>query len=372
MTLHDAATREDGLRAISGFAGRMGDFYAAHRNTEAAAGAHTSGLSPYLRRRMILEEEVVEAARARHGAAAEKFVQEVYWRSYFKGYLELRPWIWTEYEKSLADARQRLGQDPALAARYRLAVDGHTGIDCFDAWAKALVADNWLHNHARMWFASIWIFTLGLDWVLGADFFMRHLLDGDPASNTLSWRWVAGLHTRGKHYVATRENIRRFTGGRYDPVGLNERPAPLAEPPALPARALPTADPAPGGEAALLIHLDDLYPESLDLGRTRIVRVIPLLAHAAGAAEAVTAFDRAAMEDALARAAAFFGCGAGAAEPGLPLVTAWAPVGPSVAGLPPAMRVRRAWDAAVWPFCTAGYGKALKAVQASAGVHVTF
>ncbi len=75
----------------------------------------------------------------------------------------------------------------------------------------------YLHNHARMWFASIWIFTLRLPWVLGADFFMRHLCDGDPASNTLSWRWVAGLHTRGKTYLARASNIATYTGGRFTP-----------------------------------------------------------------------------------------------------------------------------------------------------------
>lgn len=57
-----------------------------------------------------------------------------------------------------------------------------------------------------LWFASVWIFTLRPPWELGADLFMRQLLDGDPASNTLSWRWVAGMHTRGKHYLARRDN----------------------------------------------------------------------------------------------------------------------------------------------------------------------
>ena len=65
-----------------------------------------------------------------------------------------------------------------------------------------------------MWFASIWIFTLGLPWQLGADFFLRHLLDGDPAANTLGWRWVAGLHTKGKTYLASASNIRKCGAAR--------------------------------------------------------------------------------------------------------------------------------------------------------------
>ena len=59
-----------------------------------------------------------------------------------------------------------------------------------------LKEDGYLLNHVRMWFASIWIFTFNLPWQLGANFFMENLLDGDPASNTLSWRWVAGLQTK--------------------------------------------------------------------------------------------------------------------------------------------------------------------------------
>ena len=62
-----------------------------------------------------------------------------------------------------------------------------------------------------MWFASIWIFTLNLPWQLGADFFMQHLLDGDPASNTLSWRWVAGIQTKGKNYLARKSNIEKYS-----------------------------------------------------------------------------------------------------------------------------------------------------------------
>ena len=370
MASEFAASRADGLSRLAGFTGRMGRFYEQHRNTQARPGAYTSGLSPYLRRLMILEEEVVQTARAAHGGIADKFVDEVYWRTYFKGYLELRPWIWTSYGAALAAAQRRLAQQPDMAQRYRMAVEGRTGIDCFDDWAKGLVAANWLHNHVRMWFASIWIFTLGLDWTLGADFFLRHLLDGDPASNTLSWRWVAGLHTRGKCYVARAENIRRFTEGRYAPAGLNEQPVPLEEPPALPPRRIPVVDGPPEGEAALLIQGDALAqlgrPESLDLGRARITRLCPLAAHAEGAAEAVKAFDQAAMGDALARAAAHFGCEVGEPEPGLPLVTAWAPVGPSAALLPRAIRVRRGLDEGFWPGCMAGYRQAASRFQAAA------
>jgi deoxyribodipyrimidine photo-lyase len=80
-----------------------------------------------------------------------------------------------------------------------------------------------------MWFASIWIFTLQLPWQLGADFFLRHLWDGDPAPNTLSWRWVAGLQTVGKTYLARASNITKYTDGRFFPKGLAKEAAPVSD-----------------------------------------------------------------------------------------------------------------------------------------------
>ena len=80
-----------------------------------------------------------------------------------------------------------------------------------------------------MWFASIWIFTLNLPWQKGAEFFMKHLFDGDAASNTLSWRWVAGLQTKGKHYVAQSWNISKFTNNKYKNIKLNENALPVTD-----------------------------------------------------------------------------------------------------------------------------------------------
>ena len=354
----------------------MGRAYAAGRNTDRGSEApSTSALSPWLRRRMITEAETVAAAGDAHGAGAEKFVQEVFWRSYFKGYLETRPGVWLDYRRLLDEGRAQMERSSGLRRAYAEATEGRTGIDGFDDWARALTAENWLHNHTRMWFASIWVFTLGLPWALGADFFMRHLLDGDPASNTLSWRWVAGLHTRGRAYPARAENIRRYTDGRYNPQGLNEDPAPLTEAEPAAAEPLPKPGAAPAGEVALLLHLDDLNPESLDLGGARVVRVGGMVASAHGAVDAVRAFDEAAMADALERAAAHFDCPAAAAEAGwaggLPVVTPWAPVGPSADMLPESIRLRRQWDDAVWPRATKGFFQvkaAIPRVLAQAGI----
>lgn len=355
-------TRAAGLARLADFAPRMGRAYAEGRNTDRGPEmpTSTSALSPYLRRRVLLEQEVVAAALAAHEpAVAEKFVQEVFWRSYFKGHLETRPTLWTDYRRLVVQGRNRLATESGLRRVFHDAASGNTGIEGFDDWARELVENNWLHNHVRMWFASIWIFTLRLPWELGADFFMRHLIDGDPASNTLSWRWVAGLHTRGKPYVARAQNIRRFTDDRYCPTGLDEDPEPLEEPEPPDAISLAPADVAPDGNIALLLHLDDLHPESLPLGNARVVRVGGLLAHADGAVERVRQADRDAMTDALARAEAHFGYGAGLVEADwagtLPVVAAWAPVGPSAEALPPCLRVRRDWDSQVWPKATRGF-----------------
>ena len=200
-------TRAAGLERLSDFLEGPGAAYSADRNTDRGPGngPSTSMLSPYLRRRLITEAEVVAAAdRAFGDGGAEKFVSEVFWRTYFKGHLETHPAAWTDFLAEVGHGHDLLAAEPGLRRIHESAIEGRAGIDGFDDWARELVETGWLHNHARMWFASIWIFTLRLPWALGAAFFMRHLVDGDPASNTLSWRWVAGPHTRGKHYVPVR------------------------------------------------------------------------------------------------------------------------------------------------------------------------
>ncbi len=363
MTYAFTLTRAAALEHLASVIPHVGRTYASGRNTDVGPERRptTTVLSPFLRRRLLLEQEVVAAALEEHGPdEAGKFVEEVFWRSYFKGYLETRPAIWTNYNALVAKGHDEVAAQSGLRRAYERAVTGRTGIDGFDTWACELTDTGWLHNHTRMWFASIWIFTLQLPWALGADFFLRHLIDGDPASNTLSWRWVAGLHTRGKVYAARADNIRRYTDGRFSPEGLNEFPTAIEEMDQPGAAALPKADPVPKGDIALLLHLDDLCPESLPLNQARVVRVGGLLAHAPDAVADVRRADEQAMADALERARAHFGCDAVSVEEGwagdLPVVTPWAPVGPSASALPSdCKRVRRLWDDLTWPRATRGY-----------------
>ena len=182
---------------------------------------NVSELSKFISHRVLFEYDVAKRTLTQHPPkVVDKFIQEVFWRIYWKGWLEHRPEVWNDYVA--------FDHDTTPKRLFQQAVTGKTGIDCFDYWSAELQNTNYLHNHARMWFASIWIFTLGLPWQSGARFFMQHLFDGDAASNTLGWRWVAGIQTIGKHYVARVSNIEQFTNGRFSPNNLNETPLPVA------------------------------------------------------------------------------------------------------------------------------------------------
>tara|TARA_Y100001978_G_scaffold159906_1_gene145832 strand:- start:210 stop:656 length:447 start_codon:yes stop_codon:yes gene_type:complete len=114
------------------------DFGHPHKNV--------SKLSPYLRTRFISEEEVLKIAISRNNIKTiEKFIEEIFWRTYWKGWLENHPWIYEEY----------------LNKNKNQLLPKKTGIKCFDYWKEELLDTGYLHNHSRMWFASIWIFTLG-------------------------------------------------------------------------------------------------------------------------------------------------------------------------------------------------------------------
>ena len=186
--------------------------------------SNISCLSPYITHGVINELEVIDKSLKKFSFAKnDKFIQEVLWRVYWKGWLELRPNVWSDYLVELNNLRNEFKSNQ----NYLNAIEGKTNIECFNQWVKELKENNYLHNHTRMWFASIWIFTLELPWQLGAEFFMQHLYDGDAASNTLGWRWVAGVQTQGKHYLASEWNIRKFTNNRFQNIQLNENASPI-------------------------------------------------------------------------------------------------------------------------------------------------
>ena len=188
--------------------------------------SNISCISPYVTHGVINEIEIIKKSLKKYSFVKnEKFIQEVLWRVYWKGWLELRPDVWTDFKYSL----KKLKKEYENNNKYIEAVNAKTNIDVFNSWVNELKNFNYLHNHTRMWFASIWIFSLKLPWQLGAEFFLQHLYDGDAASNTLGWRWVAGVQTKGKHYIATEWNIKKFTNNRFNNIKLNENAPPVNE-----------------------------------------------------------------------------------------------------------------------------------------------
>ena len=217
-------SREGALKQLDAFINSELENYGFKRNFDFGPNdkSNVSCLSPYISHRLITEYEVAKTVLAKFPyQKVEKYIQEIFWRVYWKGWLELRPQVWTDFIEDL----KGLKEDD----NYKKAINGETQIECFNDWVKELKENNYLHNHTRMWFASIWIFTLNLPWQKGAEFFMKHLFDGDAASNTLSWRWVAGLQTKGKHYVAQSWNISKFTNNKYKNVKLNENALPVID-----------------------------------------------------------------------------------------------------------------------------------------------
>ena len=396
MTHPMTATRAAGLARLEEFSAKMGRDYAQGRNFDRGLGAHrdVSMLSAYIRRRLITEQEVIATAIKAQGAeASAKFIDEVIWRSYFKGWLEQRPEVWDSYADGLRQDFAELDADARLRHAVQAAETAQTGLAYFDSWAAELVETGYLHNHARMWFASIWIFTLKLPWRVGADFFLRHLLDGDPASNTLSWRWVAGLHTRGKPYVAQADNIARFTEERFVPrrqeltqgaVGLE-----ALEPDGLPECQAPRVPIAPQKHipTALLLTEEDCRIEDFPVQDLICTTVATLAASSLRspreAAPLVAQFEAEALADVAQRS----GHAVTALQIGAPsdlvkwalqsgaqqIVTPYVPVGPlrdwlarakpelDAAGISLA-EWRRDWDATIWPYASAGFFKVKKQI----------
>ena len=228
----------------------------------------------------------------------------------------------------------------------------------------------------------------------------KHLVDGDPASNTLSWRWVAGLQTKGKTYLATRDNISRYTEGRFAPQGLATRAMPLDEPPLAAARPVPAADRLPDtGDFALLLCEEDLGVETLGLDSAR-VNGVGLTSFAerrtgSGASPAVNSFTDGALGDTLSRCVSFFPHAGQKAvlqpdeianwlgEHGVKtLVIPYCPVGPASEGLAALMpefsargvrtlMIRRPWDSHAWPHAGKGFfqlGKNIPDILAAEGL----
>lgn len=387
-------TRAEALVRVSEFL-PVATRYSAQRNYVVAGHPHVSRLSPAVRYRLVSEAEILDAVLAAHAfPAVEKFVQEVVWRTYWKGWLELRPGVWQDYCEQVA--RLRVSAPENTLARVAEVTSGRSGVAIMDRFARELIDTGYLHNHARMWFASFWIHVERLPWALGADFFLRHLLDADPASNTLSWRWVAGLQTKGKTYLVRRSNLEKYADPAWleDTAGLDRLDdanvsAAIVEDTAdlsiVPLNDLPAAPEAATGRCGFWLHSDDLSIETSRLAELQPSSCRAFLSgrmvEALGLSPRRESYLRGAMHDAVTRAAAHFGCPAEfeltetlpaaiagwAQQDRLDTVVAFEPLVGPLRDTLPAIRsallasgiklvlVRRPYDAALFPLARGGY-----------------
>ena len=170
-------------------------------------------LSPYIRHGVLTLVEVRDAVlrRTRERASSEKLINELGWRDYWQR-------LWGAWGEGIWRDREPLktGHPPgSYAAALPLDVAaGRTGLACMDAFIDELHSTGWLHNHARMWLAAYLVHWRRLRWQVGAAWFLAHLLDGDPASNNLSWQWVTSSFSH-KPYFFNRANLERYSGGRF-------------------------------------------------------------------------------------------------------------------------------------------------------------
>lgn len=184
--------------------------YAKTRNS--LTGAVTR-LSPYIRHGVLGLREIRDYVldRVKNSEDASKLINELGWRDYWQRlYIKLGKGIWENQEE------YKTGYKPGdYAAKLPLDIsEGKTGMVCIDSFSQELRETGYLHNHIRMWLAAYIIHWRRIQWQAGAKWFLQHLLDGDPASNNMSWQWVASTFSH-KPYFFNRENLERYTKGVY-------------------------------------------------------------------------------------------------------------------------------------------------------------
>jgi len=361
------SSRTAALQRLEEFVPAGAADYARTRNFVRSGHSNVSRLSAALRHRLIAEEEVVAAVLSVHRfPAVEKFVQEVVWRTYWKGWLEQHPGVWADYVRLAAEPVPEVPADGAMRV-----------------FTEELRSTGYLHNHARMWWAGWWCHQQGLPWAAGARFFFDHLLDADAASNTLGWRWVAGLQTPGKAYLARRDNLAKYWEEHVPLDGIDDDarariPTETADRSRLALPEYPEEPPSMEGSFALLGHADDLSLETTPLGGLRPAAVALVGQPGVTDGEAKRAWREKAMDDAADRWAAHYGLDvarlprwdalpawvASGGYEGVVLMApfagddadAWRPVrrALSEAGVK-AIECRRAWDQRLFPAARTGF-----------------
>lgn len=187
--------------------------YATARDLPAQRG--TSRLSPYLRWGCLHPRQLLDRLGSSRGD--ESFRNELAWREFYADVLfhdpssARRSWTSTMRGFAVDEGRDADARFDAWAA-------GQTGFPLVDAGMRQLLAEGWMHNRVRMLVASVLVKDLHIDWTRGARHFMKHLVDGDLASNAHGWQWVAGTGTDPSPFVRVFNPV--VQSKRFDPDGV--------------------------------------------------------------------------------------------------------------------------------------------------------
>lgn len=187
------------------------DAYARTRN---ALNGAVTGLSPYITHGLLGLRDVYAAVHAQFSLDAKhKFVFELGWRAYYRH-------VWAHLGEGIhRSLRPGLFPDDAYGTEMPLDVlEARTGIAAIDMAVRELYGTGYLHNHARMWLASYAVHLRKVHWYTAARWMIGHLLDGDVASNHLSWQWVAGTGS-SKPYLFNADNVAKYAPAHWHSPG---------------------------------------------------------------------------------------------------------------------------------------------------------
>jgi deoxyribodipyrimidine photo-lyase len=244
----------------------LADGQAYERSRNYLDGALTR-LSPYLRHGCLTLREAFDHVHRTSGGRAQKLLFEFAWRDYWRQ-------VWYQHGDAILSDMEVAKVERGTRPIPQDVLEGETGLPCMDAFIRDLQGDGYVHNHARMWFAAWLLHWRKVDWRAAADWYAAELLDGDIASNHLSWQWVASTFS-AKPYYFNKENLARYSGERfcrtcqaecpfddsYEALQsrLFDAPAPLSAK-RYPIHAVSSAVPAQGEETIVLFHDEMLSP----------------------------------------------------------------------------------------------------------------
>jgi deoxyribodipyrimidine photo-lyase len=182
----------------------------AYSSTRNFGDGKISRLSPYIHHGVLSLNEVRNRALTMCDQPEQitKFIQELAWRDFWQHVLTQHPdWAWSDIEAyktgfNTEDYADTMPEDILQAC---------TKVACIDAFIQELTKTGYIHNHARMYLASYVVHFRRIKWQAGARWFLKHLLDGDVASNNLSWQWVASTFSH-KPYIFNLENVDKYFG----------------------------------------------------------------------------------------------------------------------------------------------------------------